>query len=90
MQDKTPDEWQNVFFITASVYLIGGILYGLLASGERQEWSKIDHDEEELVINFTGKKPEIKMSTVYFFHLQTTATASILEPNETNGYGATQ
>jgi hypothetical protein len=36
-----------VFLITAGIYLVGAILYGLLASGERQDWSRIpgEHDE---------------------------------------------
>lgn len=47
VQDKTIDEWQYVFLITAAVYLIGAIFYGLLASGERQDWSRIEPDELE-------------------------------------------
>ena len=44
---QTQEEWQYVFLITAGVYLVGGIMYGLLASGERQDWSRIpgEHDE---------------------------------------------
>ncbi|XP_040572757.1 sialin isoform X1 [Lepeophtheirus salmonis] len=45
VQDKTPEEWQYVFFITASVYFVGGILYGFMASGERQDWSKIEGED---------------------------------------------
>ena len=44
VQDRTQEEWENVFLITAAVYALGGLLYGLLASGERQPWSKIDYD----------------------------------------------
>ena len=44
----TADEWQNVFFITSAVYLIGAIVYAMLASGERQKWSKIEGEESNL------------------------------------------
>ena len=34
--DRSPAEWRTVFIITAGVYAGGALLYGLLASGERQ------------------------------------------------------
>ena len=40
------ESWQLVFSITAVVYALGAIFYGIFASGDRQEWSKIDQDEE--------------------------------------------
>ena len=46
VEDKSVDSWQHVFIITAFVYALGAIFYGIFASGERQEWSKIDRDEE--------------------------------------------
>ena len=33
---QTPEEWRTVFLITAGVYAMGALLYGLLASGEKQ------------------------------------------------------
>merc|ERR1712150_159965 len=50
VEDKSVESWQNVFIITAFVYVIGAVFYGIFASGDRQEWSKIDRDEsfEEL------------------------------------------
>ena len=42
---KTHAEWQYVFLITASVYLCGAIAYGLMASGERQDWSRIEGED---------------------------------------------
>ncbi|PSN50732.1 Vesicular glutamate transporter 2 [Blattella germanica] len=41
VQDKTPDEWQAVFYIAGGVYLVGAVFYGLFASGERQKWADI-------------------------------------------------
>merc|ERR1712038_1598849 len=46
VKDRTQDEWENVFLITAGIYALGGVIYGLLASGERQPWSKIDSDDD--------------------------------------------
>ena len=34
-----------MFLITASVYMCGAVAYGLMASGERQEWSKIEGED---------------------------------------------
>ena len=48
-EDKSIANWQHVFIITAFIYAIGAIFYGIFASGDRQEWSKIDQEEEELV-----------------------------------------
>ncbi|XP_021917270.1 vesicular glutamate transporter 2-like isoform X2 [Zootermopsis nevadensis] len=41
VQDKTPEEWQAVFYIAGGVYLAGALFYGLFASGERQKWADI-------------------------------------------------
>ena len=46
---KTPEEWQFVFFVTASIYLFGAVFYSLTASGERQDWSKMEPYEESHV-----------------------------------------
>ncbi|XP_063991566.1 sialin [Diachasmimorpha longicaudata] len=40
VKDKTPEEWRMVFIIAGSVYLIGAVIYGLFASGERQKWAE--------------------------------------------------
>ena len=42
---QTHAEWQYVFLITASVYMCGAIAYGLMASGERQDWSRIEGED---------------------------------------------
>ena len=33
---QTEEEWRKVFLVTAAVYAVGALLYGLLASGEKQ------------------------------------------------------
>merc|ERR1719229_1187069 len=35
IKDKTEEEWREVFLVTAAVYAVGALLYGLLASGEK-------------------------------------------------------
>lgn len=47
VRDRTQEEWQYVFLITAAVYLLGAICYGLLASGERQPWSRIPTENDD-------------------------------------------
>ena len=34
------EEWQVVFFITAGVYAVGTVVYGIFASGEEQKWAR--------------------------------------------------
>ncbi|XP_031843952.1 major facilitator superfamily transporter 9 isoform X2 [Nomia melanderi] len=43
VQNKSPGEWRIVFIIAGTVYLLGALIYGLYASGEKQSWA----DEEE-------------------------------------------
>lgn len=37
-------EWRIVFIIAGAVYLIGAVIYGIYASGEKQSWA--DEGEE--------------------------------------------
>jgi len=37
--DRTVEQWQYVFYIASTIYLVGAIFYGLFASGERQPWA---------------------------------------------------
>ncbi|KAL2725286.1 vesicular glutamate transporter 22 isoform X3 [Vespula squamosa] len=39
VQNKSATEWRTVFIIAGSVYLIGAIIYGIFASGEKQSWA---------------------------------------------------
>ncbi|PNF25429.1 hypothetical protein B7P43_G08787 [Cryptotermes secundus] len=40
VQNKQASEWQIVFYIASAIYLVGAIIYGVFASGERQSWAK--------------------------------------------------
>ncbi|KAL4707028.1 hypothetical protein ACJJTC_000455 [Scirpophaga incertulas] len=43
--DKTAEQWRSVFFISSVIYLIGAIVYGIFASGEKQHWViEVDSD----------------------------------------------
>jgi ACS family sodium-dependent inorganic phosphate cotransporter len=33
-------EWQIVFYIASVIYLVGAVIYGVFASGERQSWAE--------------------------------------------------
>lgn len=37
--EQTVDEWRYVFYISGAVSLLGCVAFGLLASGEKQEWN---------------------------------------------------
>ncbi|XP_065583543.1 sialin-like [Artemia franciscana] len=39
VQDKEAESWHIVFYISAAIYLLGGIFYLIFASGERQKWA---------------------------------------------------
>ena len=40
-------EWRSVFYICGSFLLLGCIVFGLFASGEKQEWN--DNNEYKVV-----------------------------------------
>ncbi|XP_054262496.1 vesicular glutamate transporter 1-like [Macrosteles quadrilineatus] len=40
--DKSADQWQMVFYIASTIYLLGALFYGTFASGERQPWALDD------------------------------------------------
>ncbi|XP_013392278.1 vesicular glutamate transporter 3 [Lingula anatina] len=54
VQHKLASEWRIVFYISAAIYLLGAVVFGLCASGERQDWAQmpmgymphLDPDEE--------------------------------------------
>lgn len=52
--NKTAGEWRIVFWITAIVYIIGIVIFGLLVSGDLQPWAQHEDKKEEE----DGKKEE--------------------------------
>jgi len=36
---QTITEWKGIFSVSATIYLVGATLYGILASGEQQKWA---------------------------------------------------
>ncbi|ODM91702.1 Sialin, partial [Orchesella cincta] len=40
LQNGTIDEWREVFSVSSTIYVIGAVGYGLLASGETQRWAE--------------------------------------------------
>ncbi|XP_076636566.1 major facilitator superfamily transporter 9 [Colletes latitarsis] len=47
VQNKSPGEWRVVFIIAGVVYLLGAVIYGLYASGEKQSWADEDQKTEQ-------------------------------------------
>lgn len=39
VQNKSATEWRTVFIIAGAVYLIGAVIYGIFASGDKQSWA---------------------------------------------------
>ncbi|XP_023344721.1 vesicular glutamate transporter 1 [Eurytemora carolleeae] len=54
VKDRTADEWRNVFLITSLIYFLGAVMYGLMASGEKQDWA----DPQEPLIDSEKEKIE--------------------------------
>jgi ACS family sodium-dependent inorganic phosphate cotransporter len=46
VQNSTVDEWRIVFFISATIYVIGTIVYSFFGKGEIQSWAA-DRKENE-------------------------------------------
>ncbi|XP_012273084.1 vesicular glutamate transporter 2 [Orussus abietinus] len=53
VQNKSAAEWRIVFIIAGSIYLVGAVIYGVFASGERQPWA----DESTTASDASGKVP---------------------------------
>ncbi|XP_033188462.1 vesicular glutamate transporter 1 isoform X2 [Bombus vosnesenskii] len=47
VQNKSAAEWRIVFIIAGAVYLIGAVIYGLYASGEKQSWAERSDEESK-------------------------------------------
>ncbi|XP_057337774.1 vesicular glutamate transporter 2.1-like [Microplitis mediator] len=46
VQNKTAAEWRIVLIIAGTIYLIGAVIYGLFASGERQHWAREKNNDD--------------------------------------------
>ncbi|XP_055373403.1 sialin-like [Condylostylus longicornis] len=59
VQNQSAEEWKIVFYISASVYIIGTIIYWFFARGELQEWAKKPEQiAYEKKMNGTNSNPE--------------------------------
>lgn len=48
VEDVMKNQWRIVFFVSASIYLIGCLFYWFFASGELQSWAVEPHDSTDL------------------------------------------
>jgi len=54
-------QWQNVFFLTAAVQVVGAIIFVIFGSGDRQHWADHDAISTELSVTPDRKKqPHIR------------------------------
>ncbi|XP_063701342.1 sialin [Culicoides brevitarsis] len=65
VQNKGDDEWKIVFYISASVYLVGCVIYWFWASGELQSWAitrseKIEVCSISTIKGYTNEAVEMK------------------------------
>ena len=63
---QTADEWHYVFYISAGIYLLGGVFYVIFASGNRQEWARpsetIDDNSNAVTANSDAVTGNISLS----------------------------
>ncbi|XP_076245083.1 major facilitator superfamily transporter 9 isoform X1 [Calliopsis andreniformis] len=59
VQNKSPAEWRTVFIIASAIYLVGAVIYGLYASGEKQSWADDERAEEEPKKSYDNPAMEI-------------------------------
>jgi hypothetical protein len=51
LKKGTASEWANVFYISGSLYIFGGIIYLIFGTSERQKWSQ----QQQTTIDFKEK-----------------------------------
>lgn len=54
IEDQTKSEWNAVFIISAVIYLIGAIVFGIIGTGETQSW--VFHTKELEITNTISNK----------------------------------
>ncbi|KAL1138561.1 hypothetical protein AAG570_008624, partial [Ranatra chinensis] len=51
VQNRSTSEWQTVFHISAIIYVLGAIVYAVLASGKVQAWAAVGQEQAYLSDN---------------------------------------
>jgi len=54
-EQTNADQWKWIFILSASVYLLGCLLFGIFASGKLQPWAKISNEDDEKISDKSGK-----------------------------------
>ncbi|XP_017880754.1 vesicular glutamate transporter 2.2 [Ceratina calcarata] len=63
VQNKSPWEWRVVFIISGAVYMIGAVIYGLYASGEKQPWAE-EHEETNRETKRSYENPAMEVDNL--------------------------
>lgn len=58
-QHASIEQWSTVFYLSAMFYLIGGLVFLIWASGERQPWAYTPEQDQLLVTPGTEKEQMI-------------------------------
>ena len=48
--NETQEEWRVVFYITASIYVFGMVVYAAFASSDRQEWAIGEEEDHTMTL----------------------------------------
>lgn len=57
---KTKSEWDRVFIISAVIYLLGAVVYGIFGTGEIQHWATRSSKEIEIKTHDSSKNEASK------------------------------
>jgi sugar phosphate permease len=63
--NKTQNEWKYVFYITACVFLIGGVVSQCLCGTDLEKWAECDDGETEE--EATSMKTDLNKQRMYSF-----------------------
>lgn len=59
LQHASIEQWSSVFYLSAGLYVLGGITFLIWASAERQPWADIPSRDQCLIYPAIGEKEVI-------------------------------
>ncbi|XP_054264712.1 sialin-like [Macrosteles quadrilineatus] len=74
-KDKMASEWKLVFYLSAAIYLVGAIVYGLLASGKVQPWASVTGERVAILDDHSSSEDLLSVNSRDYHTTTATATA---------------